>query len=189
MAFQNRPEIIALDKQKAIAGYGVTIARSDYLPKLFFTTDYSQMANRNDLKFSGGDFSEGFTSALSLQIPIFSGFRTSSQVQKAKLDLNIVTDTERQLRDAIAAEVELAYNRFIETKNKYVSASETVNLAVEALRLANLMYDEGTNTQLDVLNSQLALTQSKLNYTQSLYEYQVSRYQLRKATGQLAGAL
>ena len=69
------------------------------------------------------------------------------------------------------------------------SANETVDLAKESLRLANLMYEEGTNTQLDVLNTQLALTQARMNYVSSLFEYQVARYALRKATGQLQGIL
>jgi len=64
-----------------------------------------------------------------------------------------------------------------------------VELAEEALRLANMMYKEGTNTQLDVLNSQLALTRARLNYVSSLYEYQMARYRLRRITGTLRQAL
>jgi outer membrane protein TolC len=83
----------------------------------------------------------------------------------------------------------VAYNAFHEAKEKYLSANETVKLAEEALRLANLMYEEGTNTQLDVLNSSLALNQARLNYASSLYEYQVTRYRLRKVTGTLEGII
>lgn len=182
-ALKNRPEYLALEEQKQMSKQGITIARSEFLPKLFFQTEYSYMAMRDDYHFAQDDFNKGFTSALSLQIPLFSGFSSVKNYQKAKLDYKITLDTEKQFRDGIAAEVEIAHNKFNEAKEKFFSAKETVALAEEALRLANLMYEEGANTQLDVINSQMALTRAKMNYVRSLYDYQIARYQLRKASG------
>jgi len=189
IALKDRPVIQALSEQKYIMKKGITLARSSFMPKLFFQTDYSYMAMRNDYKFTQDDFSKGFTSAISLQIPLFHGFRSSAQYQKARLDYKKMLDTEKQAFDGIAAETEVAYNNFQEAKQKYLAAKQTVDLATEALRLANMMYEEGVNTQLDVLNSQLALTRSKLSYVNSLYEYQIARYELRKVTGSLKGIL
>ena len=189
IALKDRPVIRALSEQKYIMQKGMALARSNFLPKLFFQTDYSFMAMRSDYKFQHDDFSKGFTSAISLQIPLFHGFRSGAQYQKARLDYKIMLDTEKQAFDGIAAESEVAYNNLQEAKQKYISAQQTVDLATEALRLANMMYDEGVNTQLDVLNSQMALTQAKLNYVNSLYEHQTARYHLRKVTGKLKGIL
>ncbi len=189
LAFEKRPMINALEDQKRIAKKGVAIARSNFLPKVFFQTDYSYMLMRNDYKFRHADASKGFTSSISLQIPLFQGFKSTAQYQQSKLDYKIMLDTEKQAYDGIAAETEVAYNKFQEAKQKYLSAVQTVDLAEEALRLANMMYDEGVNTQLDVLNSQLALTQARLNYANSIYEYQMARYQLRKVIGILKGVL
>ena len=192
MALTRRPEIHALSEQKYIAQKGVSIARSHFMPKIFFQTDYSYLAmlpNQPLSRLSQNDFSKGFTSAISLSIPLFTGFKNAKNLQKAKLDYNILLDTSKQLADGINAEVEIAYNSYIEAKEKYEAASQSVDLANEALRLANMMYDEGANTQLDVLNSQLALTQARLNYISSIYELQMARYSLQKATGMLTGVL
>jgi len=189
MALTHRPVIRALSEQKYMAQKGIALARSNFIPKLFFQTEYSYMAMRNDYKFRQDDFSKGFTSALSLQIPLFKGFKSAAQYQQAQLDFKKMLDSEKQVYDGIAAETEVVYNKFQEARQKYLSARQTVELAQEALRLANLMYDEGMNTQLDILNSQLALTRAKLNYANSIYEYQKARYQLRKATGKLTGVL
>ena len=189
MALEKRAEMKALSEQKYIARKGITLARSSFMPKLFFQTDYSYLAMRNDYKFTQDDFSKGFKSAVSLQIPLFTGFRNCKQYQKAKLEYRIMEDTEKQVQDGLLAESELAYNNYREANAKYLSASQSVDLATEALRLANMMYEEGANTQLDVLNSQLALTQAKLNYVSSLYEYQMARYNLRKVTGTLTNLL
>ena len=188
-AYLSRPELSALESQKKLASSGVAMVRSQFLPKLFFQTDYSFLAMRNDFKFGRDDFNKGFTSAISLQIPIFHGLRSYRQYQKAKLDVKIVEDSEKSIRDGIAAEVEIAYNTFSEAREKHLAATESVSLAEEALRLANLMYEEGASTQLDVLSSQLALTRARLNRISALYEYQKARYALRRATGTLAGVL
>jgi len=188
-AIQNRPEVSVLFSQKKIAASGVTLARSQFMPKLYFSTDYSFLAMRNDFDFVQDDFSKGFTSALSLQIPLFQGFRNCKQYQKARLDYKISNDLEKQLMDGIKAEVEIAYNKFQEAKEKYQAASESIDLAEEAMRLANLTYEEGASTQLDVLNSQLALTRARLNHASALYEYQMARYQIRKVTGLLSDIL
>ncbi len=189
LALQHRPELMALQNQKYITQKGINIARSNFLPKMFFQTDYSYLAMKDDYDIAQNDFSKGFTSAISLQIPLFTGFRNSKQYQKAKLDHNIMLDTEKQLKDGIMAEVEVSYNKYSEAKEKFIAARHSVELATEALRLANMMYKEGANTQLDVLNSQLALRQSRLNYVSSIYEYQMARYQLRKGAGLLEDVL
>lgn len=189
LALAQRPEVMALREQKTMTRQGMALARSEFLPKLYFQTDYSYLAMRNDLDFRSEDFSKGFVSSLTLQIPLFHGLRSTRQYQKARLEYKIMEDIEKQLRDAIIAEVEIAYNTFREAKQKFLSASKTVEMATEALRLANLMYEEGASTQLDVLNSRLALTRARLGYATSLFEYQMARYQLRKATGQLKGVI
>jgi outer membrane protein len=188
-AYLNRPELSALESQKKLASSGIAMVRSGFLPKIFFQTDYSLLAMRNDLKFTKDDFNKGFTSAVSLQIPLFHGLRSHRQYQKAKLDFKIVQDSEKSIRDGIAAEVEIVYNTFREAREKHQAATESVSLAEEALRLANLMYEEGASTQLDVLSSQLALTRARLNRISALYEYQKARYALRRVTGTLTGVL
>ena len=188
-ALQNRPEMLTINEQKQITRQSIHIARSDFMPRIFFTTDYSYLAMKDDLKFSQSDFSKGFTSGITLRLSLFNGLKTVKQYQKAQLDHYIVQDTERQMTDIINAEVEVALNNLNEARLKYQSAEETVALAHESLRLANLMYEEGSNTQLDVLVSRLALTQAQMNFYSSLYEYQIARYQLRRVTGQIKGLL
>ncbi len=189
LAFAHRPELATLQAQKNIASKSVAVSRSQFLPKLFFTTNYSFLAMRNDYDFRSDDLSKGFTSAISLQMPLFTGFKNAKQYQKAKIDYKIMNDTEQLLNDGIIAEVELAYNKYKEAEEKYFAANESIDLAEEALRLANLMYEEGASTQLDVLSSQLALTRARLNYASALYEYQMSRYGMRKVAGTLTDVL
>jgi outer membrane protein len=185
----NRPELKGFAATKKIASNAVAIARSEFMPKVFFATDYSFMEMRNDTKFHHEHASKGFTSAVSVQMPLFQSFKRFTKYQQASLDYHIALDGEKQIQDMIAADVEISYNNFLEAKEKYQAANESIQMAEEALRLANLTYEEGASTQLDVMNSQLALTVAKLNYASALYEYQMARYGLRRASGTLKGVL
>jgi len=183
IAKMRRPEFRALKAQESMASGGLMVARSQFLPKVIFQTDYSFLAMRRDYKFTEEDFSKGFTSSIGLQIPLFTGFNRLYSYHKARMDYKIVKDSQKQLSDGVAAETEMAFHKFHEAREKYRSAKESISMAEEALRLANLMYEEGASTQLDVMGARLALTQARLNYANALYEYQMARYGLRKAMG------
>jgi outer membrane protein len=189
LARRNRPEYLALNGQKSIASGAAAAARSSFLPKVFFQTDYSFMAMRTDYKFTQDDFSKGFTSAVSLQIPLFNSGVNWYGWHKARMDVKIAKDNWKQADNGIAAETEMTFNNYREARQKVRAAGESVAMAEEAMRLAVLMYEEGASTQLDVMGARLALTQSRLNSISSLYEYQMARYGLRKAAGILQGVL
>ncbi len=185
MALEDRPEVQSLQEQKTISKHGIAMARSNFMPKLFFATDYSYLGMTNDWKIGGVDYSRGFTSSISLRLPLFTGLKNNKQYQKSKIDYRMMVDTEKQVTDGVNAEVESVYNAFLEAQEKYDAASENVVLAEETYRLATMMYDEGTNTQLDVFTAQLGLTSARMNYLSSLYDYQLARYAIRRVTGNL----
>jgi outer membrane protein len=189
MALEHRHEKKVMEEQKTIADNAITVAHGAYWPTLTFQTDLSYLAMREDLRFARPDISKGVTSSLTLQLPIFVGFRTMKESEKAELEYRSVLEAERRLVNGINAEVEIALNGLREAEEKHRSALQTAELGTEALRLATVMYNEGANTQLDVLNSQLALTRAQVNHVNAMFEYQIARYRLRKAIGCLDGVL
>ena len=189
MALEKRQEKMIMEEQKTIADNSISMAHSAYWPTIVFQTDLSYLGMRDDMRFASPDFSKGLTSSITLQFPIFEGFRAMKESEKAELAYRSVLEDERSLINGISTEVEVALNTFHEAEEKHRSALEAVKLATEALRLATVMYTEGANTQLDVLNSQLALTRAQVHYANAMFEYQVARYRLRKAIGLLDGVL
>lgn len=53
----------------------------------------------------------------------------------------------------------------------------------ENLKIAEIGYSAGINTNLGVIDAQTALTQVKSNYIQTLYDYNTNKAQLEKAMG------
>lgn len=180
-AFNHRLELKNMHRQRNIQKNNLVIARSKYLPTLAATANLQHQLQKDNFDISRQDFYRSISGGLTLSIPLFAGGSNYAGVQEAKVDLRKVDDTEQQVKNMITAEVESAYYGLIDAKEKIESQKQTIAQAEESVRLAELMYREGTITQLDVLNAQLALQQARSNYSQYLLQYNVARDQLQKA--------
>jgi outer membrane protein TolC len=67
--------------------------------------------------------------------------------------------------------------------------SQKLNLtrAKEGLRLAEVGYREGTQTQVEMIDAQSALTQARVFYYQAIYSHIIAKLNLQKAMGVLTG--
>lgn len=180
-AFKHRLELKDVHKQRQIQQKNLTIARAKYLPTLSASANLQHQMQQNNLDVTRKDFVRSISGGLTLSIPLFAGGSNYAGVQQARVNLRQVDDTEQQVKNMIAAQVESAYYSLIDAKQKIESQSQTIDQAEESVRLAELMYREGTTTQLDVLNAQLALQQARSNYSQYLLQYNVAQDQLHKA--------
>ncbi len=184
-ALDRRPEVQSLSFKKSMAQKQLQIARSSRLPSIMMQTAYQYQGQRNDFNFDNNDFIKSFNTSLAFSFPIFNGFQTRANVQKAKIGLGEVDDQQEALLRGIRMEVEGAYFTMQEAEEKVTAQTKLVEQATEAFRLASLRYQEGASTQLDVMNSELALSQAKMTYQQSLLEYNLALAGLEKALNQL----
>ncbi len=185
VALQNRPEVEMLVHQQTMAQRQLSLARAALLPSLVFGTSYQYQGMRNDLDFTGDDFSKSFNSSLSLSVPLFAGLGNQAKIQQAKVGINEARYQEESLRRGIRLEVEAAYYKMKEAEENVSTQSKVIDSAAEALRLADLRYTEGASTQLEVMNAEVALNQARLNYQRTLFEYHTALAGLKKALNQL----
>lgn len=161
----------------------VKMYKAAYLPTLAASFSYNMIAMTNDFKFSEYKWSPYSFVGLSLNIPIFTGFKRHYDVQQAKvqaveLDLQRI-DTERQLRIAIRQ-----YLNTMETNmNSYNAAAEAVDLARKAYDIAAKSYKIGKGTITEMNDAQLTLTQASLQQSQAIYNFIVAKSNLEKTLG------
>ena len=58
--------------------------------------------------------------------------------------------------------------------------------AKDALRIAEIGYDNGVTTNLDVLDTQVSLSQVEKNLAEGIYDYLIARAQLDRVMGREA---
>jgi len=127
----------------------------------------------------------GNSISVQLNLPIFSGGRTSSRVREAvylhrasrEQLQRVARETERQTRDAYLGV--LAEISRVQALQQAVESSRTALEATEA------GFEVGTRTIVDVLNSQFSVYAAITNYYRSRYAYIGNVLRLKQAAGML----
>jgi len=181
-ARRERPEIQRLEKLEAAGEELVTVARAGGRPQVALIGGY-QFAKGFNTK-GWDNRREGWTAGLQGQWNIFDGHSVAGQVAQAK---SLTRQTKLLIEESILAvdvEVRRSHSSLIEAWELVDASGKVVAQADEALRLAQVRYDAGTATQLDLLTSQVELTRAKLNQLQAYYRYNVALAAMHKAIGQ-----
>jgi outer membrane protein TolC len=180
-ALLKRPELQQIDHQRLMAGETLKIARGAILPTLAIGGTYNSWADSPS--FRKGAWQNYYSINLSLSIPLFNGFEARARMGQTKAAIREIDWIRKGLADMIAFEVRQAILNYQQSRESLLSQEKNVELAQEAVRIAELNFGEGLATALDVLTAQVALSQARTNYSQGLYDCVMSEAQLEKALG------
>lgn len=178
-----RPEVKQLEDQVKIQSQLIGIAQGGYRPSLFASTSYQFQAQSNRFVPDGRDWIHSWNSALLIQIPIFDGFKTPAEVQQAKIDYRESQFRKKQLEDQVALEVRQALGNLNEGRERILAQEKAVDLGRTGLSIAEVRYQNGVGTQLELIDSQVALTTAQTNQVQAFHDFLVAEAQLARAAG------
>ncbi|MBQ8778949.1 MAG: TolC family protein [Alistipes sp.] len=179
----NNSTMRQLDIQERMLEKSIEMKRSANLPSLALSIGYNFVAMDETMKLFHYRWNPYSVAALSLNIPIFSGFKRRSDVKQAKIELSNLQlqreNTERQLFTAMKQ-----YESSMLTNLKqYHASSENISQAKRGYDIAVKRYEVGGGTLVDVDNSQLAYTQAELSRSTAIYNYLVNQVSLEKIKG------
>ncbi len=193
-AFTNRPDLYSKEYQIRQQREQLRIARSRYLPNVsaYFTNTW---ANPNPRNFgsSVNEWGQIWQAGVQGAWSIFDGFQREGDIiqQKARL---------RQAQIGLVDAEETAVTELTQAILSMENAAESVQSqqlnvtrATEGLRLADVGYQQGINTQVEVIDAQSALTTARVNYLQAIHQHVVAKLAVQRAMGtivetQAAGA-
>lgn len=178
-ALKNRPEVHRTQFSEDAARKQVDVAKTLRLPDLGFFTNY-QISQNERLTQMNRIWSLGFQ----INIPIFDGFATRAAVQQSESTLKQIQLGGAQLKTGVEFEVRSAYLNLIGAQTRIEVQRETVVLAQESVRMANLQFQNGIITTVALTDTQLALAQAEVNRLQAYHDYLVGLARLEKAIGQ-----
>jgi len=181
LATQKRPEINQILFQKKMAVEMLKTIRASRFPSIAISGTYNFWSDK--LNFNKDFWQDYYTVNLVFSFPIFNGLSISAQEAQAQAAIKELNLTTQGLEDSIEFEVRQSVLKINEAKQSLLSQEKNVEQAEESLRIANLSFDEGMVTILDVNQAQNALIQAKTNYSQALYDYMVAVAELNKAVG------
>ena len=177
-AYARRPEIqaaqIAISENKT----NIKLQRAALLPSLNLSGGSTYGFQTTSLSPN----SLNWQATLAVSLPLWDGGVAHARVREAKADAENAVDALEQTKLGVAQQVRTAALNLQNAALRTQSTGEAVNLAVEALRLANVRYGAGIATQVEVTNAESQLTEARFNYVNAQYDYAVALAQLERAT-------
>ena len=183
-ALDARPDLHQLELQIQAQGQKISAARAERLPLLSaFGKLESQTAFNDGISPSSARWPASSSAGLQLSMPLFTGYRTSSQVQQAKIEQLQTRTRVEDLKANIRADIEIKVMAVRESKKRVEVQSKTISVAERSYNISLLRFREGIGSRLELTDAELQLNKSKTNYLQAVYDYLVAGTQLEKALG------
>ena len=182
IAESESPKLNIAELTERIADRNVNVAIGDFFPTIKAFANYDHSATGWDsVSFNEKDWE--FTAGVMVEIPITDIVlslakkkQTNAEYEKAKLEL---LDTAKNVEYSIRS----AYYDLIESKEIIKLQGYNIGLAEENLKTAEIRYENGVGTLLELLDAHLAVTEAKLNYISALFNYEKSLSQIEKILG------
>jgi outer membrane protein len=188
MAYASRPELKSFEAQRRAQDQTIAAARRGHLPDLIFDGSYGRrhVSNETDNGRTLNTFplQPTWSLQLSLNVPIFDGFRTTNRVEETLRNYYVIKFQEEQQRQQVALDVEQAYLRLVELQERIKANEAAAKAAKENLDLATGRYQVGVGSIIEVTDAQTLYTDAQTTYIRALYDYKIADAQLTRAIGQ-----
>lgn len=182
-AYLARPEMILKSLGIDISKWQIEMAKAGSRPQVNAGVNYSYRSNNlgNMLNDRHSNWNAGF----SVTIPIFDGFSTKAKVQEARTRYAQATLDKENLGDQIAVDIRKACLDLNQALSIIDASKDNTEEAKEALKIAEVSFDNGEGTNLDILDSQVTLSQIEKNYSEGIYDYLMAEAFLDRSIGRV----
>ena len=181
-ALEQRLEMQLANEHEHAAEQQRSIAMKDGLPVISGSASYGVT---NGLMPDINEIRENFVGSLHLEVPLFSGFKTSAERQEATALMHAAANRKFDTQQQVKSDVEETTHA-LETASEKITATEAqVQQAKLAAEHARARYENGMATVLDLLNTEASLSQAELARLQANYAYVINNYTLKRATGEI----
>lgn len=180
LAYQNRAELEQQLVQREISQQQQRTALAELGPQVSAFASYGVQDTLNQ----EGGLDDTYQLGLRLNMNLFDGGATRARAAQEETNVAIAETQFANARNQVRLEVEQAYFTLQSSFENTRTATQAVDFATEALRLARLRYRAGVGTQTEVLQAQSDLTQAEVNLLQAILGYNRSLASLQRAVGE-----
>ena len=180
IAYEDRPDWKQYVLAKKVSEDEVGMAYSGLWPKISLVGNYDVGTTKYSTYQSDA---KSWTALLSGTWDIFDGTATWYKIKENKAKLEAQKANEISVKRAIALEVKDANFAVQSAKENLEGTQKAQELAEENFEIAELRYDSGVGTNLEVIDAQVALTQARTDHLQSQHDLQIAKARVNKVVG------
>lgn len=180
-AYSRNPQMILRLLGVDMTKWGIAFAKAGYGPMINANFDYNYRAGdvANMFNYKHSNWSVGGK----VSVPLFDAFSTKAKVDEARVKYNQAGLEKENTVDQVAVDITRACLDLKESRSIIDYEKDSIEEAREALKIANIGYDNGVMTNLDVLDSQVSLSVVERSLANGIYDYLMAKAFLDKTMG------
>ena len=184
MAMEKRPELKLSKLAVDAAHYNIKIARSGHMPVLALNGNYTYNGvTENGFPQHKKDYYWTSAAGVTLSIPLFEGFKVSSQVAQKELAYEQAVAAYQNKMKNVRIQVKEAWLNLEEARSRIEATKGVVEQARENLNSQMKRYRAGLTSQLEVNDAISNVNDSDLQYVQAVYDGAIALSDLKFAVG------
>jgi len=176
-AIKNRSDILAMRERLASTLATMRLYRSNFLPSLGFTASFSDAGP--EIQNIVWNFSLGAV----LNVPIFNGLLPLYQMREARAQAMAMEEKLRGLELEVRKGIEAAMSTYDDAKAALEPVLAQVEVAKEAMLLAQTRYDSGAGTYIELEDATAAYANAQANLVRAELDVSTAYAGLLRACG------
>lgn len=181
IAHLNRPDLYKAELGVRLQEEAVRIARSRYWPKI--DAVLNQGWARPHPHNSQDEWGDQWTAGVQLELSIFDGFGRKGRLIQENAALRRKKIESLDVEEQALLDIQQALLAIHDAEEFVESQKLNLQRAREGLRLAEVGYREGINTEVEVVDARAALTHASGLHYQAVYDHTIARLLLQQAMG------
>ena len=177
-AAEARASVRQLAELVKVQENALRIARAQRIPSLVLSTQYGRTAYPTSGIPSLHDFFPNWTVTAQLQVPLFTGGRITGDEMVARANLIEARENYQQVKELAALDARSALAELEQAVSAWAASQGTAGQAARAYRIAEVRYQEGISTQLELSQSRLLLQEAEANRAYAARNLRVAQSRL-----------
>ena len=161
-------------------------ARSGYFPQVAVIGNILHIENKWDYGQVTKNNKDSWMIGIGVQMELFSGFRTSGQVEEATARRNKLHQESELLRSGLTLQVRYLANQLEAARLRVLSTRKAMESAAENRELTERAYESELMEVKDLVESQIMESVAEAQYQKARYDYVETRARLESLSGSMS---
>lgn len=149
------PQLGQLKLAVQVANARIDEARSGHLPQIAITADATRFFNSYDLGLANDVNKNSWTIGVGVSLPLFDGWRTTSQVDTATLQHAQMQEKQKLVEQGIAALIKNLFVEFDSARQQVAISDEAIQTAEEHRDLTSRAFQIGASKPQNVVEASI----------------------------------
>lgn len=180
----NNSDLRLLELQEKKLSKQHQMLRDSRWPMLAAFANFQVQTQANNFNFSEYQWVQTSIIGLQLNVPLFTGLTKWRQEQQLRIAAERLSLQRSYAEQQMGIRIQMAEQQMQAAQESMEANEAGLKMALRGRDIAEIRYNTGAGTLLELNDAEMALTQASLGYNQAVYNYAKAYIEYVKASGQ-----